>query len=139
MSFLDHFRLESIILSSTNTAEPGTSIAISVAIWRAGKRVLTIIVKVPAGLLYGVTVGRRIGRWWRRQVWSHAAHGHSLAVSMHGLGVESTEFGMLGDGRAFKGISVKIVSGVTGNAWSVGNRADRHLGWYVRVDVLVQL
>lgn len=124
--------------SPINTAEPAASVP-SQWPWGGGKCALTVIVKVPARLLYGVTVRRRVGRWWRGQVWSYAAHGHSFPVSVHGLGVERTEFWMLWDGRAFERIAVKIVSRVTWNARSVGNGADRHLGWDVRVNVLVQL
>lgn len=138
MSFRHHFRLESITTSPINTAEPAASVP-SQWPWRGGKRVLTVIVKVPARLLYGVTVGRGVGRWWWGQVWSYAAHGHSFPVSMHRLGVESTEFWMLWDGGAFERIAVKIVSRVTWNARSVGDGADRHLGWYVGVNILVQL
>ena len=58
---------------------------------------------------------------------------------MHGLGVEGAELGVLGDSRPFEGVAVKVVSRVTWNAWGVGDGSDRHLGWYVRVNVLIQL
>ena len=101
------------------------------------KAALTIIVEVPAGLLYGVAVRRGVGRWWGRQVRGHAADGHCLPVSVHRLGVKGAEFGMLRDSRSLKGIAVKVVPGVTWNAWSVGYRTDGHLGWDVGVNVLI--
>lgn len=95
---------------------------------REGSAVPTVIVEVPAGLLDGVAVRRRVGRGRGRQVWGDAADGHCLPVSVHRLGVKGAEFGVLGDGRAFEGVSVQIVPGVAGNAWRVGDGADGHLG-----------
>lgn len=58
---------------------------------------------------------------------------------MHGLRVEGAELRVLRYSRPFEGVAVKVVSRVTWNAWGVGDGPDRHLGWYVRVNVLIQL
>lgn len=103
------------------------------------KGALTVVVEVPIRLLDGVTVRRRVGRRRGRQVGGHAADGHGLPVPVHGLGVKGAEFGVLGDGRPFEGVSVQIVSRVTWDARGVGDGTDRHLGWYVGVNVLTEL
>lgn len=103
-----------------------------------GTGVLTVIVEVPAGLLDGVAVGRRVGRGRGWQVWGDAADGHGFPVPVHGLGVEGAELGVLRDSRAFEGIPVQVVPGVAGDARRVGDGAHGHLGRDVRVDVFVQ-
>lgn len=103
-----------------------------------GKGVLTVIVEVPAGLLDGVTVGRRVGRRRGWQVRGNAADSYGFPVPVHRLGVKGAELGVLRDSRSFKGISVQIVPGVTWNAWSVGDGTDGHLGRYVGINVFVQ-
>lgn len=102
------------------------------------RKARTIIVIIPAGLLYGVAVGNRVGWWWRGQVWCYTADGHRLPVSVHRVGVERAEFRMFRYGRALKGIPVQVVTGVAGNAGSVGNGPHGDLRRYVGVDVLVE-
>lgn len=137
MSFQDHFRLESVIHPHPRKPPQPRPL---LQHWRDRKHhTLTVVVKVPARLLYGVAVWGRVGRRRWRQVWSYAAHSHGFSMPVHRLGVEGAEFWMLWDRGAFEGIAVKVVSRVAWNAGSVGNGTDRHLGRDVGVNVLVQL
>lgn len=99
---------------------------------------LTVIVKIPAGLLYRIAVWRRVGGRWRWQVWCYTANSYSFPVAMHRIWVKSTKFWVLRDRGPLKRIPVKIVPGVAWNAWSVWNGTNRNLGRDVRIDVLIQ-
>lgn len=60
-------------------------------------------------------------------------------MTVHRVGVKRAEFWVLRYGGALKGIPVQIVTGVAGNAGSVGNGPNGDLRRYVGVDVLVEI
>lgn len=102
------------------------------------KMKLTVIIKVPAGLLYRVAVWWRIRRRWRRQIWGHTAHSHCFPMAMYRIWIKCTKLWMFWNSGSLKRIPIQIVPWVTWNAWSIWNGTNRHLGWNVRINVLIQ-